>query len=691
MATAPLAEQLPLRALHSVALKLAKDLRRLGLETISDLLWYFPFRYDDLSQITLISELIPDQVNTIKVRVENIKSYRAWRARMSITEIKFSDPGGQCQATWFRQNFVAKILKVGDEVYLSGKPQLKKNIWQFTNPDYEKVKARQIHSARLVPIYHLSGRITQKQIRFLIDLALKKATYDRDPLPVDLLNEEKWPWQHEALQQIHFPSDQIALDKAVSRLKFQELLYLQLKYQLAKKDYLAQSSFAISSPQNALADYLSSLPFTLTKDQEKALTEVFIDLAKSSPMNRLLEGDVGSGKTIVALLAAQMVMASGLQVAMMAPTEILAEQHFHNALKLLPEKWHENIALYTASQQEKGHNHSSRSGIDFALQNGQIKLIFGTHSLIQEKVSFDKLALVVIDEQHRFGVRQRQELKNKNKDNKVPHLLSLTATPIPRSLALTLYGDLDLSLIKEKPAGRQAIKTFLVPESKRDGAYKFIKEKIATGQQAFVICPLIEESDKINIKSVNAEYERLQNDIFPELEIKLIHGKLKSEQKSKIMADFKANRFPILVATSVIEVGVDIPGATLMVIESAERFGLSQLHQFRGRVGRNDLESFCLLFTTEKNQLNTKRLQALVKSNDGFKLAELDLELRGMGEIFGTAQTGLMKLKIAKLSDTPLIAKANQWSKKILASEKYYRQENLEQVLKTLQTEMHLE
>jgi ATP-dependent DNA helicase RecG len=681
-----------IKKLHKIAADLSSALAKIGIKTVGDLLWHFPWRYDDLSQIKQISDLTEGELSTIKVKITNIKTYRSWKRKMMITELLATDDSDTCQAIWFRQKFVGQILKAGDEVYLSGKPAKKNLIWQFVSPTYEKVKEETLHSARVVPIYHLSGRMTQKQLRYLMSLALKAVTYTEDPLPVDLLNKEKYPWLHEALQAIHFPEDEDKLKSATARLKFQELFYLQCKYQLAKQDYLALPSWPLKTNRAELDKTIKQLPFELTHDQNQVLDDILADLAKPQPMNRLVEGDVGSGKTIVAVLAALNIMSQQqtLQAALMAPTEILAIQHFKNIQKILPRKYCNKIALFTKDQQYIAEKDISKKELLNKIQDGSIQFIIGTHSLIQDKVNFAKLALVIIDEQHRFGVKQRQALKQKTK-TKVPHLLSLTATPIPRTLTLTLYGDLDISIIKEKPAGRKDIKTILVPERKRQAAYKFIKDKIKEKQQAFVICPLIDDSDKLDFKSVNAEYKKINETIFPDLEVGLLHGKIKAEAKKELMNDFKNNQFPILVATSVIEVGVDIPAATIMIIESAERFGLSQLHQFRGRIGRNDLDSFCLLFTTDDSQLTKQRLQALAKISDGFKLAELDLELRGSGEVFGTKQTGLVKLKIAKLTDVELIKKAQNWAKKIVNDDKYLSQHQLKKLLSELKTEMHLE
>jgi ATP-dependent DNA helicase RecG len=690
-----------LKDLHAIAVNLSSDLKKMNLRTIEDLLWYFPYRYNDLSEIKKISDISTDEINTVLVKITKIKSYRAWRAKMMITELTAEDNSGQIESIWFRQKFISQILKVGDEVYLSGKvkkPKVlskgerKKSTWQFISPSYEKAKVELIHSGRLVPIYHLSGKITQKQLRFLINKALKEVVTIDDPLPVEILNKEKYPWLQESLKEIHFPEDKRTLKKASQRLKFQELFYLQIKYQLAKQDYQSRDTYQIPL-DNILTNKLTKeLPFKLTLDQQKALYDVLSDLNQPIPMNRLIEGDVGSGKTIVAILASLSAISHDLQVAFMAPTEILASQHFKNIKKILPAKYLKDVALLTRTNQELANGKKSTKNIlSKQIASGKLKFIVGTHSLIQDKINFDKLGLVIIDEQHRFGVKQRKALKNKNKDDKAPHLLSMTATPIPRTLALTLYGDLDISLIKEKPLGRKDIKTFLVPDNKRQDAYKFILDKIKNKEQVFVICPLIDENDKLGLKSVTAEYKKLNKDIFPDLDIRMIHGKLKSKTKEKIMEDFKNNKFPILVSTSVIEVGVDIPRATIMLIESAERFGLSQLHQFRGRIGRNDMESFCMLFTSDDSKMNTSRLQALSKTDNGFELADLDLELRGSGDIFGNNQTGLIKLKIAKLSEVNLIKKAQKWAKEILTDKKYLNRKDLQKIIDSLKTEAHLE
>lgn len=680
-----------IKEIHNIAKKLNKDFNKINIKTIEDLLWFFPKRYDDLSNIEKIENLEENKLTTIKVNIDSIKIYKSYRKKLLITTIQASDDTGSIEIIYFRQKFIGQILKEGDEVYFSGKPQIKGSKWQLISPIYEKVKEETLHSARLVPIYPLSGKITQKQLRFLINLVLKNIEDIDDPLPVDILNKENFPWLQDALKEIHFPDDDTKLKQAIERLKFQELFYIQIKYQLAKQDYQNQETFNIPIDNKLIDEVKKQLPFILTNDQENTLQEILSDLNKDHPMNRLLEGDVGAGKTIVAILSSLNVLNNKLQVALMAPTEILAQQHFENIKKILPKKYLNNIALLTKSQYHLGDDKGiTKEELLKNIKSNKAKFIIGTHSLIQEKTKFNKLGLVIIDEQHRFGVKQRQNLKEKNKNNIAPHLLSMTATPIPRTLSLTLYGDLDISIIKEKIKGRKDIKTILVPESKRKDSYNFIKEKIKNKEQIFIICPLIDDSDILGVKSITTEYEKLKK-IFLEKDIKILHGKLKSEEKKKIMKDFQNNKFPILISTSVIEVGVDIPQATIMIIESSERFGLSQLHQFRGRIGRNNLESYCLLFTTDNSQLNIKRLKALVNTNDGFILSELDLELRGSGEIFGTKQTGLMKLNIAKLSDTEIIKRTQKWALKILDNKKYLKDKNFKNLLYNLKTEIHLE
>jgi len=654
----------PIERLHRLGKTAVKLLGKLGLNTLEDLLFYFPFRYDDFTQVRTIADLKPNEVATIKVKIDLIANRRSPRQRKMITEAVVSDETGQLNVVWFNQPFLTKTLPVGSEVYLAGKVSDNYNL-QMVSPFYEKATGFSTITKRLQPVYSSPGRITQKQFRYWIKQALPLAVDLKEFLPDDLIKKNNFLSLKEAIENIHFPKSKILLIKAKDRLKFDELFLIQLKIQKYREQLAKAKSPKVKFLEKATKDFVEKLPFELTDDQKKAAWEILQDLEREKPMNRLLEGDVGSGKTIVVGLAILNTALNGFQSALMAPTEILAQQHFESLIEFLSPKI--KVALLTrADKRIYGDEKASKKKILNGLLNGEIDLVIGTHALITEEVKIKDLALVVIDEQHRFGVEQRKKLVETGV-NLVPHFLSLTATPIPRSLVLTLYGDLDLSIIKEKPKGRKPIITKLVTEDKRARAYKLIKEKVKEGQQVFVICPLIEESDKLGVKSVTEEYEKLSKHIFPDLKIAMLHGKLparggsasggKSKGKDQVMQDFKNKKFNILVSTSVVEVGVDVPNATIMVIEGANRFGLAQLHQFRGRVGRGEEQSYCFLFGEDLNDIAYKRLKALEKYNDGFKLAELDLEIRGPGEVYGTRQSGLPDLKIASLTDLELIKK----------------------------------
>lgn len=655
----------PIERLHRVGKTAVKQLEKLDLNTLEDLLFYFPFRYDDFTQVRTIAELTPNQVATIKVKVDLIANRRSPRQRKMITEAVVSDKTGQLNVVWFNQPFLTKTLPVGSEVYLAGKVSDNYNL-QMVSPFYEKATSFSTIAKRLQPVYSAPGRITQKQFRYWIKQVLPLVKELQEFLPADLIKKNNFLSLKEAIENIHFPKSKALLIKAKDRLKFDELFLIQLKIQKYREKLAEAKSPKVKFLEKATKDFVEKLPFELTDDQKKAAWEILQDLEKEKPMNRLLEGDVGSGKTIVVGLGILNTALNGFQSALMAPTEILAQQHFESLKEFLSPKI--KVALLTrADKRIYGDEKASKKKILDGLLNGEIDLVIGTHALITEEVKIKDLALVVIDEQHRFGVEQRKKLVQTGV-NLVPHFLSLTATPIPRSLVLTLYGDLDLSIIKEKPKGRKPIITKLVTEDKRARAYKFIKEKVKEGQQVFVICPLIEESDKLGVKSVTEEYEKLSKHIFPDLKIGMLHGKLKSNEKDEVMQNFSAKgesasggknkKFDILVSTSVVEVGVDVPNATIMVIEGANRFGLAQLHQFRGRVGRGEEQSYCFLFGEDLNDIAFKRLKALEKYNDGFKLAELDLKIRGPGEVYGTRQSGLPDLKIASLTDLVLIKKA---------------------------------
>ncbi len=635
----------------------ARLLNKIEINNVLDLIYYFPSRYDDFSQIVKINQLVPNQAVTVKGKMVLINNRRSWKKKMVITEALLEDETGSIKIIWFNQPFLTKNLKIGDEVFVAGQVEFDNLGLQFVSPSYEKITSQKsLNTAKIVPVYPLTGRLTQKQLRFLINLALQSVKLIPEWLPDKILKKHNLMPLVKALSGIHFPTDFKKLEKARYRLKFNELFLIQLQNQLTRRFLQKNKAVKIKFKEKEIKKLVHSLPFELTNDQKKAAWQILIDLENEKPMNRLLEGDVGSGKTVVASLAILNTILNDYQAVLMAPTEILAKQHFATIDKFL-----KNLSLRTAlltgsekliNDQETKKN---KKEILEMVKQGSINLIIGTHALIQEGVEYKKAGLIVVDEQHRFGVEQRKKLKEKNKNKKVPHFLSMTATPIPRSLALILYGDLDLSIIKEMPKGRKRIITRLVSEKNREKAYQFIRQEIKKGRQVFVICPLIDPSDKLGVKSVKEEFKKLDKQVFPDLEIGLLHGKLKASEKEAMMQDFKANRIKILVSTSVIEVGIDIPNATIMMIEGADRFGLAQLHQFRGRVGRGQEQSYCFLFAENGSPKTNERLSALVKSSDGFALAEYDLKFRGPGEVFGTRQSGMPDLKIATLNDLELI------------------------------------
>ncbi len=648
----------PVKNLHHIGSKTAPRLSKLGIETIADLLWYVPMRYEDMRNVVHIADVPADTIVTVRGKIIAVKAFRSFKKRMFITDLRMEDDTGELKAVWFGQSYISKTLKVGDEIYLSGKAKISLVGPEFTNPVYEKVREEQLHTAHIIPYYSLTEGISHKQLRFLIQTALKSAELPSEEIPSTTIQKEKLSLLADALKQVHFPDDPEKLEKAIRRLKFEELFWLQLGVGYAKRFYQQHDAPQIPFKQEDISDWVKTLPFTLTDDQRKAGYQIVQDLEKSEPMNRLIQGDVGSGKTVVAAMGILSTALAGYQSALMAPTEVLALQHYETLRKLLPNL---PIALLSSKYAVYKNKKTTRKKILEGLSDETILLAIGTHSLIQKDLHVPNLGLVIVDEQHRFGVGQRKTLTSMRRDSIVPHLLSLTATPIPRTLALTLYGELAVSNIKERPQGRKPIITKIVDETNRPKAYTFIQGLIKKGQQVFILCPLINENDRSESKSVLAEYERLQKDIFPELELRYLHGKLKTDQKKKILEDFKNGAFPILVTTSVIEVGIDIPQATVMIIEGADRFGIAQLHQFRGRVGRNDLQSYCLLFTDSKNETTKQRLELLTKSNDGFELAEADLKLRGEGEVFGSRQSGIVNFKIATLRDTDLIEKAKKY------------------------------
>jgi ATP-dependent DNA helicase RecG len=687
--------------------------KKLGLETCRDLLFNLPYRYLDFSKTAKINELRAGENFSIQVKIKSINSRFSFRSRMSLAEAVVYDETGSLKVVWFNQSYLAQSLKAGDEIFLAGQPDFYKNILQLTNPIYEKVSDFPVHTSRLVPVYHLTKNLYPRTLRNAIKEVLPMANELEDILPADVVNNQHLMKVTEAIKLSHFPTSNDDVIKAQMRFNFEELFISQLLAQKHKLENIKKGAFKIKFDQNLIKTFVESLPFKLTTEQKQAAWDILQDLEKPEPMNRLLEGDVGSGKTLVALIAALQTIADGFQVALLAPTEILARQHYETALKFFKETVFDSprfgeaggrknvfpVLLTNTFAMAEGKE-SNKKDLQKIISGGKPGLYIGTHALIQKNIKFKKLALVIIDEQHRFGVEQRAHLVNSGK--KVPHLLSLSATPIPRTLKLALTGELDISIIKTKPSGRKPIITKLVSAVGRQKAYQFIAQEIKNGRQAFVITPLIEEGES-DTKSAKLEAENLTK-IFPNLKIGLLHGKMKGTDKEAVMADFLSNKVQILVSTSVVEVGVDVPNASVMVIEGAERFGLSQLHQFRGRVGRSDHQSYCFLFIsdnlTHNAALNSPpilggvsrdlsaealakeeagrggksadetltRLTAFTKTTDGFELAELDLKQRGFGKLFGQEQSGF-DYKYFNPDYLALIPKARQEAKKLLADD----------------------
>ncbi len=660
----------------------AKILARLGLKTARDLLFYLPFRYDDFSQTKNIADLIDGENANIRGEITLIQNKRSFKRRVYITEALISDDTDTIKIIWFNQPFLTKNLKMGDLVSLSGRVSEQNGQIIMASPQYEKISTSSlIHTSGLIPNYHLTSDLSQKQLRSLIKQVLPLSQTANDWLPEQIRKKLGLINLSAALKKIHFPLNWDDIQVARQRLFFTDLFLRQLKSQTIKREIKSRRAEIINFQKEETKKFVDALPFKLSASQKKSAWEILQDLESSAPMSRLLEGDVGSGKTIVAAMALLNVALNKKQGALMVPSEILAEQHYQTLTKLFKD-YNFKILLATSGHKAKPSDIESAD------------IIVGTHALIQDKVKFRDLALVIVDEQHRFGVKQRGRLLNLPAD-KTPHFLSMTATPIPRSLALAIYGDLDISIINELPAGRKPIISDLVLSKRREAAYNFVREQINSGRQAFVVCPLVEESDKLGVKSATKEYERLAQEVFPEFSLGLIHGKLKTKDKEKVMTDFLNNKIQILVSTSVIEVGIDVANASLMLIEGAERFGLATLHQFRGRVGRGDYQSYCLLFPTSDEASNPKtitRLKALLKYNDGLSLAKIDLKLRGAGELYGIGQSGFPEIQIASLFDYDLIKKAQDEAASIIAGDpelKKYPQ--LKEALGEWEKSVHLE
>jgi ATP-dependent DNA helicase RecG len=633
-------------------------LKSMGLNTVEDLLLHYPFRYEDKSRITAVNMFNLKELNNSIGMLSAIKN-ETTKFGKKIQRATFTDQeGGTIGCIWFNQPYLAHQWSSPTQVMISGKVKYSNGRMSFQAPTIEKANKTQLHTGSIVPIYHETEGISSKWLREKLRSVIHHAQNFEDVLPEKLRKEMDFPKKSQAIAAVHFPENSEQLEKAKQMLAFEELFILQLGALQQKKKWADQDgAVALVLDAELIKSFQTSLPFQLTDAQKICLYQILKDSEKTQPMLRLLQGDVGSGKTIVAAMAMLPFLKAGYQCVVMSPTEILAKQHFSTLRKFLS-GYSTELLIGSLSKKMKNEAHDR-------ISNNEVKLIIGTHALIQEAVSIPKLAFGVIDEQHRFGVTQRAELVKKS-EGPIPHLLMMSATPIPRTLALTIYGDQELSIIDQMPPGRKPIITKVVHPKARRQANLFIDDQIEKGRQVFVICPLIEESEKLESKSVLQEYERLQQYDFPHRKIMYLHGKMKTAEKDKIMEDFKDKKYDILVSTSVIEVGIDIPNASIMVIEGAERFGLSQLHQFRGRVGRNDMQSYCFLYTTKQEQSSSLRLKAMSEYTDGFKLAEIDLDIRGPGEVYGLRQSGLPDLKMASIMDGRTIALAREKAQELI-------------------------
>jgi ATP-dependent DNA helicase RecG len=649
-----------LTVLPGVGQKTAQILQNLNLRTLEDLLFHFPRRYDDYSTMKRIIDLkYGDELSVIGT-VKSAHNRPIKGGKLTMMEAVISDETGALRITWFNQPWLEKNIHPGAQIVVSGKVDIYLGRLCMTNPDWELLEQEHLHTNRIVPVYPLTANVTQKTLRRMMHQTVSFwSPRIADFLPESIRREGNLLTFQDALQQIHFPDNLDRLKAAQERLAFDEIFFIQLGVLRQKRFWQQVTSDKLEISEEWLKAQIERLPFALTNAQLRVLEDIRIDLQAGRPMNRLLQGDVGSGKTVIAALAIAMVNQHQAQSALMAPTSILAEQHYRNFIHLMTSTPmdeeapfnQESIRLLIGDTPE-----NEKRVIRQGLQNGSIKLVIGTHALLEDPIEFQNLQLAIIDEQHRFGVEQRAILRSKGTN---PHVLVMTATPIPRSLALTIYGDLDVSTIDEMPPGRQPISTYIFPPVERERAYSFIRSQIQAGHQAFIIYPLVDNEEKEDMAAVQAQ-SNLQQEVFPEYTVGLMHGRLRPAEKDQIMTDFRDGKYHILASTSVIEVGIDIPNATAILIEGANRFGLSQLHQFRGRVGRGEAPSYCLLIPDKDDAVENERLLVMEETNDGFVLAEHDLEQRGPGEFLGTRQAGFTNLRLAKLTDIRLIEKARK-------------------------------
>ena len=677
----PAAMDASVKVLDGVGLKNAEKLARLGIESLGDMLYHIPRRYDDYSKLKPINRLEYGEEVTVIGSVQSINTRSIRGGKSKLIEAIINDGSGALRVSWFNQPWLAKAMPEGTQVVLAGKIEQYLGRLVMNSPEWEPIEKENLHANRIVPVYPLTEKITQRWLRAQMNKVVEYwALRVEDYLPRSVRTAAKLMKLPEALLQVHFPDSHKDLRAAQQRLAFDEVFLVQLGVLRKKRALGERTARVFETSIEWLDGQKERLPFKLTKAQNKSIEQVRSDLGSGHPMNRLLQGDVGSGKTVVAALAIGMVIQHGAQAAIMAPTSILAEQHLRSLMDLLSgedaDLQPEQIRLLigaTPTQEKK----DIRKG----LKIGDIKLVIGTHALIEDPVVFNDLQLTIIDEQHRFGVDQRAALRAKG-DN--PHLLVMTATPIPRSLALTVYGDLDIAVMDEMPPGRQPVETHIMLPRERERAYTLIHKQLEDGYQGFIIYPLVEESEKSDSKAAVEEQARLQKEIFPDHKVGLLHGRLKADEKEKVMRNFRDRKYHVLVSTSVVEVGVDVPNATMMLIEGANRFGLAQLHQFRGRVGRGEGKSYCLLIPETDDAAENERLQVMVETNDGFVLADRDLKQRGPGQFLGTRQSGYSELRMASLTDVRLIEKAREQAQAFMQKDPELKDERHQLLAATL-------
>lgn len=702
--------QSPLKDFPRITPRYQKLLEKQGLLTVEDLLFYFPVRYDDFSRVVAPEEKYLNQVVTVEGKIIQAKLTRIFRRRLTLFEIVIQGQNRlPLKALWFNQPYLGEALKPEVVIRLSGKLTLNKKFLFMSNPAWELSQRENTNTGRIVPVYRETKGLSSKWLRWQIKKLLPFSSQAKEIVPLAISQKYNLYPLAQALGEIHFSASLENRLRAQKTFAFREMFLIQLKSLQSKKQWEKNQAPAVKFDQDLIKNFVKQLPFQLTDGQRKASFEILKDLEKVRPMNRLLNGDVGSGKTIVAAVAALQTIKRGYQVALMTPTEVLARQHFFTLGQIFKDS-HLSSALLTNSYRELGTDQKvkaspakktsfSRKKLLEKISAGEINLIVGTQALIQKGVAFKNLALVIIDEQHRFGVAQRAFLQQSvarledGSAQHVPHLLTLTATPIPRTLAIAFSGYLDLSLLEERPQRRKKIITRIIPATQRKSAYAFLKSQVALGRQIFIILPLVEESETLShVKAATQEYQRLSEEIFPDLKIGLLHGRLKTQEKEAVMKKFQEKKLDLLVSTSVIEVGIDIPNASVMVIEDAERFGLSQLHQFRGRVGRSEHQSYCLLFTNLPSEKSADRLKALVETENGFEIAEKDLRLRGPGQFFGTLQAGRPDIAMENLMNIRLIKLSQMEAKNILAKDPDLKKHPLiKAALEKFQDPVHLE